>query len=60
MADPSPPHVNLKRFSGLPNKNWPEFEGLLRASIAVSRIPEANHQRSRYLHLHLAGNALNY
>ena len=60
MADPSPPHVHLKRFSGLPNENWPEFEGLLRASIAVSRIPEANHQRARYLHLHLAGNALNY
>ena len=60
MADPSPPHVHLKRFSGLPNENWPEFEGLLRASIAVSRIPQANHQRARYLHLHLAGNALNY
>ena len=60
MADPSPPHVHLKRFSGLPNENWPEFERLLRASIAVSRIPEANHQRARYLHLHLAGNALNY
>ena len=58
--NPSPPHVHLKRFSGLPNENWPEFEGLLRASIAVSRIPEANHQHARYLHLHLAGNALNY
>ena len=60
MADPSPPHVNLKRFSGLPNENWLEFEGLLRASIAVARIREAIHQRARYLHLHLAGNALNY
>ena len=60
MADSSPPHVHLKKFSGLLNENWPEFERLLRASLAVSRIPEANHQRERYLHLHLAGNALNY
>ena len=60
MADPSPTHVHLKRFSGLPSENWPELEGRLGASIAVSRIPEATHQRARYLHLHLAGDALNY
>ena len=59
MADVSPPHVYPKRL-GLQNENWPNSEGLLRASIAVSRIPEANHRRARYLHLHLTGNALNY
>ena len=32
----------------------------MRASNAVSKTPEANHQRARYLHLHSAGNALNY
>ena len=60
MAGPSPPLVHLKRFSGISNENWPEFEGLLRASIAVSRIPEANNQRARYLHLRLACNALKF
>ena len=59
MTDSSLPHVLLKRFSGLPNENRPEFEGQLRASIAVHRIPEANHQRAEYLHLHLARDALN-
>ena len=59
-AAPHPPHVSLKRFAGKPNENWDQFEGLIRASIAVSRIPEADNQRARYLHLHLEGNALNY
>ena len=39
-------------------KKWDQFEGLLRASIAVSIIPEAHHQRKQYLHLHLDENAL--
>ena len=59
MAEPSPPHFHLRRFSGVPNDNWDQFEGLLRASIAVSSRPEAHHQRARYLHLHLDGDALN-
>ena len=60
MAEPSPPHVDLRHFSGLPNENWDQFEGLIRASIAVSRIPEAYHKRARYRYLHLDGNALNF
>ena len=60
MAAPHPPHVSLKRFAGLPNENWDQFEGLLRASIAVARIPADHNQQARYLHLHLDGNALNY
>ena len=31
-----------------------------RTSIAVSRTPAAHHQRSRDLHLHLDGNAINF
>ena len=60
MAAPHAPHVSLKRFAGLPNDNWDQFEGLLRASIAVARIPADHNQQARYLHLHLDGNALNY
>ena len=60
MAAAHPPHVSLKRFAGLPNENWDQFEGLLRASIAVARIPADHNQQARYLHLHLDGNALNY
>ena len=60
MAAPHPPHVSLKRFAGLPNENWDQFEGPLRASIAVARIPADHNQQARYLHLHLDGNALNY
>ena len=60
MAAPHPPHVSLKRFAGLPNENWDQFEGLLRASIAVARIPADHNQQARYLHLQLDGNALNY
>ena len=54
------PHIHLKAFSGTPKENFAQFEGLFRASLAVARIPDANHQRARYLHLHLAGNALNF
>ena len=60
MAAPHPPHVSLKRFAGLTNENWDQFEGLLRASIAVARIPADHNQQARYLHLHLDRNALNY
>ena len=60
MAALHPPHVSLKLFAGLPNKNWDQFEDLLRASIAVARIPADHNQQARYLHLHLDGNALNY
>ena len=60
MTEPSPPHDHLRRFSGSPNENWDQFEGLLWASIAVSRIPEAHHQRARYLHLHLDENSHNF
>ena len=56
MAAPHPWHVSLKRFAGLPNENWDQFEGLLRASIAVARIPADHNQQARYLHLHLDGN----
>ena len=42
MAELSPPHVHLGRFPGLTNKNWDQSEGLLRDSIAVSRIPARN------------------
>ena len=31
----------------------------MRASIVVSRVPEVNHHFAQYLHLLLAGNALN-
>ena len=40
MADTNPFHVHLRHFSGLPNENWDKFEGLLPASIAVSRKSE--------------------
>ena len=59
MVEPTPPHIHLGRFPGLTNKNWDQSEGLLRDSIAVSRIPETHHQQAQYLHLHLDGNALN-
>ena len=49
MAAPHPPHVSLKRFAGLPNENWDQFEGLLRASIAVARIPADHNQNIHYL-----------
>ena len=41
-----------------PNKKSDQFEGVLRASIALS-ILEAHHQLAQ-LHLHLDRNALNF
>ena len=60
MADLNPPQDSLKRFSGHPNENWSQFEGLLRASIIVASIPEAQNQPVHYLNLHLDGKALNF
>ena len=60
MAAPHSPQVSFKRFAGLPNENWDQFEGLLRASIAVALIPADHNQQARYLNLHFGGNALNY
>ena len=60
MAEPSTPHVHLRFLSALPIENWDQFEGLLRASIVVSRIHEVHHQRAWYLHQHFQGNALNF
>ena len=51
MAGPHSPHVSLKRFAGLPNENWDQFEGLLRASIAAARIPADHNQQDRYLNI---------
>ena len=54
------PHSNdsLTKFSGLPNENWSEFESQLRRVVDVANV--VNAQRSGYLQLHLAGEALQY
>ena len=51
-ADPGPPHVHLRRFTGLPNENWDQFEGLLQAKFAASRIPEKKRNGSQEMDLH--------
>ena len=56
----SAPHIQLKPFGGTPKENWNQFESLFRASLAVARIPTADSQQCRYLHLHLWGTALSF
>ena len=46
-------------MSGYPSKTWTNSK-VLRASIAVARIPADHSQQARYLHLQLDRNALNY
>ena len=60
MADPKPPKVSFKRFSGQPNKKMNQLEGLFRSVITVVRIVEAQNRQAQYLHLQLGGKALNF
>ena len=57
MANPHS-NVSLTKFSGLLNENWSEFESQLRRVVDVANV--VNAQRSGYLQLHLAGEALQY
>ena len=45
---------------GTPTENWNQFKSSFRASLAVARIPTADNQQCRYLHIHLWGTALSF